>query len=311
MVLTRKGNNTAQRGKKPPAKAVAPKKAQTEGAQAKEENKKRADENAKNAEKKIRNENNAVATNENEPWPTWITAQDALLLAGADTVHDMKQTRIPESFPTVCPIVHNKGLVPAKDLDGKIMGLNPYMVNPDERDHEPCYKNWLSGTMNRKITPSNVENDTVAYFERKYPELGDNHVLVKDTDLQLTSQDESDIDIIKIMEDITKNKTIVEINFTDEIPANEFDSFKSRLGLFILHFLYGDYNPFKDYFLCFDANVPRLEKLFVSQDNVYNCITPQKIADSSSVLNNLKGKRKVYKFPVDTIPTSTNIRVIF
>ena len=216
----------------------------------------------------------------------------------------MKQTRIPDNFSTVCPIVHNKGLVPAKDLDGEIMELNESM-NPDEGHPELCYKNWLSGTMNRKIAPSNVENDTVAYFERKYPELGHNHVLVDDMDLYEYMSTNNNLEVNgAMMEKFNENK-IVEINFTDEIPANEFETFKYNLGLFILHFLYGN-NFNKDYFLCFDANVPRLEKLFVSRDKVYNCITPQKIADSSSVLNNLKGKRKVYKFPGSTDEKQTN-----
>ena len=234
------------------------------------------------------------------PFPEWIDDKHIELAAGTDTVHDTNKHRITDNYDTACVKIHTSGL-------NSLNNVGSYQIENNE-----CYVSWLAGD-GRHITPSKVEDQTVDYFEENFDELSvrsKRSIVVRDIDI-LDEEGNIRDDLVKKIvpqspqTELTEPIDLLVINFTDDFTADKYNTIKTRLGNIILKFLFnGDYNHTNafdnfegDFNLCFDAAVPRLDKIFANNDNVHNLITPQKIADSSSVLKNLYGNRSKYVFP--------------
>ena len=233
------------------------------------------------------------------------------IVAGADSTHDMKIERMNAS--TDFSIV-------SSEIVRALQRLLPTGA------HTATYTEWLKFVSNGRITHSNVEDDTVEYFETEHSIKMRTHVAKK----VLTYREVID----KIKQEMSgippldQNEAIYETNrfFEDQNDSDimEMDlasgenwdlNYTSQEKLWIAQFILNFYFPLTidlnnpannqsyDYnmshahkvFMSFDAGSHFPTKLFGPTDSVFNLVTQLNIADSALTSDkHLGGKKDEY-----------------
>jgi hypothetical protein len=210
------------------------------------------------------------------PQIRWVLPQgDTLkmqsILAGTDNIHDFCSARVPPNcWPTV-PDTLTRFL---------------YQLYTNNRSTSPNYGTWLSQAYSGGVSPSEVEAQTIIWFEKKYPlELRTNKRETKTyRDLLTPGQYNPDTDILQL--DIHANENL-------DIDYSPVD--RKQVGLKILDFFFKPVrNPAVNSqlktFMSFDAQSGIVSKMFGNMDQVINLVTPLNLADSAGTEKHLGGK---------------------
>lgn len=234
-------------------------------------------------------------------------------VGGDDAIHDFRTPRVLESQETN---VYNRlvailySFIPF--LPNQPTAIDPSTYIQDARN----YTSWLSASTQGGVTSSsNVEDQTVTYYEDKFP-------------LELRTANRKQISYNLIRDTIKGsagngiNEQIFNAGVTlglDDCDILELDlegdddwdihfsqDDKRRIGIFILNFFFPpapdsvENNSRVPTYISFDAGSSMPDKIFGSMDQVVNLVTPLNIADSATTNTHLGGQRNYYYFPDET-----------
>lgn len=204
-------------------------------------------------------------------------------LGGTDNIHDFDD---------------NGGRVPTYSWDSVSSNLltNLQLLN---RQGAATFTGWLSNTYSGSVSASNVEDQTIIYFEKNYPtELNKNKrkiISYRDIINNFENQDyKNDIQKAYILE--------LDLSELEDWGRDYSESDKKKIGLFILDYFFPPpnddptLNSSNKTYMSFDAGSNMPDKIFGNMDQVINLVTPLNIADSALTESHLNGKN-YYFFP--------------
>ena len=230
-------------------------------------------------------------------FPHWDDTSTKFL-AGADSIHDFNKTRVEASYWNNV----SAALVTALDR------LFP------RRSESNDYTSWLSYVTNSGVTSaSNVEDQTVDYFEAKEPirlkTINKITITYRDVIDTIQGYIDAGVDInIAIFRTNVEfdQGDILEIDLADgeDWDLNYEQVHKKYIGIFLLNFFFmprgednAAFNSSVPTYISFDAGSSMPDKIFGPLDQVINLVTPLNIADSATTFKHLGGQRNYYYFP--------------
>jgi len=207
-------------------------------------------------------------------------------LGRCDSVHDFddKGVRVPEN----CWDTVSKNL-----LDN----LNSYDINKGTD-----FTSWLGNHFNNQVSASNVEEQTIAWFEKTYP-------------LELRTKTRKILSYREFL-DTPKSQLnsadIIELNVGvgNILDKDYSEADKKQVGLAILDFFFPPSstdpknNSKQKTYMSFDAHSNMPDTFFGNMDQVINLVTPLNLADSAGTESHLNGKN-YYKYIANNIPDKT------
>jgi len=251
------------------------------------------------------------------------------ILGGSDSIHDFfdKGGRVPlYAWPSVNTLLKEK-LKSLQTHKGSLSNTTP-------KDND-FYNDWLRSSSNNSITAvSQVEDQTVAWFESSYPEelkISYTRILTYRTIIATINNfkkkglsiNESIYEAGKeLFDDITSNyHYVLDIDLETGEDWNRDYSVQDKIciGVFMLNFFFPPTNPDDNTttptYITFDANSNIPSKIFGLLDQTVNLVTPMNIADSAttgeshlSIDKSQKraGVKNKYSFPNQTSAPDAN-----